>query len=92
MLPLPRFTDWFFFMVLDIGNSAIDSIPLGIRFVDGLLQAAAVRAAGFGIVPLASLAPAVKCAAFNPLNRFYAEASYHRVLYVVMMYISVCKC
>lgn len=38
----------------------MDSIPLGIRFIIGLLQAAAVRAAGFAAVSLASLAPAVK--------------------------------
>ncbi|KIK67556.1 hypothetical protein GYMLUDRAFT_257413 [Collybiopsis luxurians FD-317 M1] len=64
-------TDWFFFMVLDIGTPAIEAIPLGVRFLAGLLQATAVRAAGFGIVAIAALAPAVK------------------VLYVVMMYISV---
>ncbi|KAF7351098.1 Potassium transport protein [Mycena sanguinolenta] len=64
-------TDWFFFMVLDIGNPAIDSIPLNVRFAIGLLQAIAVRAAGFGTVALSALAPAVK------------------VLYLIMMYISV---
>ncbi|KAJ7594901.1 cation transport protein-domain-containing protein [Mycena floridula] len=64
-------TDWFFFMVLDIGNPAIESISLGVRFIIGLLQAIAVRAAGFGTVSLSSLAPGVK------------------VLYVIMMYISV---
>ncbi|KAK7057587.1 potassium transport protein [Favolaschia claudopus] len=64
-------TDWFFFLVLDIGNPAMDSIPLHVRFAIGLLQAIAVRAAGFGIVALATLAPAVK------------------VLYLIMMYISV---
>ncbi|KAK7472408.1 hypothetical protein VKT23_000522 [Stygiomarasmius scandens] len=64
-------TDWFFFMVLDIGNSAFDAIPLGTRFAIGLLQACAVRAAGFGTVAISSLAPAVK------------------VLYVIMMYVSV---
>ncbi|THV06206.1 hypothetical protein K435DRAFT_773402 [Dendrothele bispora CBS 962.96] len=64
-------TDWFFFMVLDIGNPALDVIPLGTRFAIGLLQACAVRAAGFGTVALSALAPAVK------------------VLYVVMMYVSV---
>lgn len=53
-------TDWFFFMVLDIGNPAIESIPLGVRFLIGLLQATAVRAAGFGTVALSALAPAVK--------------------------------
>ncbi|THH13668.1 hypothetical protein EW146_g6584 [Bondarzewia mesenterica] len=64
-------TDWFFFLVLDIGNSAIDSIPIGMRFIDGLLQALAVRSAGFIIVSLSTVAPALK------------------VLYVIMMYISV---
>ncbi|KAF9222488.1 TrkH-domain-containing protein [Gyrodon lividus] len=64
-------TDFFCFMVLDIGNPVIDSIPFGTRFVAGLLQTIAVRASGFGIVPVASVAPAVK------------------VMYVIMMYISV---
>ncbi|KAF8178668.1 cation transport protein-domain-containing protein [Mycena galopus ATCC 62051] len=64
-------TDWFFFMVLDIGNPAMESIPLNVRFIIGLLQAIAVRAAGFGTVALSALAPAVK------------------VLYMIMMYISV---
>ncbi|KAJ7169106.1 cation transport protein-domain-containing protein [Mycena crocata] len=64
-------TDWFFFMVLDIGTPAIEKIPLHVRFIIGLLQAIAVRAAGFGTVALSALAPAVK------------------VLYLVMMYISV---
>ncbi|KAK0212417.1 cation transport protein-domain-containing protein [Desarmillaria ectypa] len=64
-------TDWFFFMVLDIGTPAIEVIPLGTRFAIGLLQAIAVRAAGFATVTLSALAPAVK------------------VLYVVMMYVSV---
>lgn len=66
-------TDWFFFLVLDIGNPALESVPLGTRFAIGLLQAAAVRAAGFGTVTLAALAPAVK------------------VLYCLMMYVSVCE-
>ncbi|KAI0079232.1 hypothetical protein K474DRAFT_1659278 [Panus rudis PR-1116 ss-1] len=64
-------TDWFFFLVLDIGTPAIEAVPVGLRFLLGLLQAAAVRAAGFASVPLAALAPAVK------------------VLYVLMMYVSV---
>ncbi|RDX49309.1 hypothetical protein OH76DRAFT_1403887 [Lentinus brumalis] len=64
-------TDWFFFLVLDIGNPAMSSIPVGVRFIIGLLQATAVRAAGFGTVALSALAPAVK------------------VLYVIMMYVSV---
>lgn len=53
-------TDWFFFMVLDIGNPAIEVVPLNVRFIIGLLQAIAVRAAGFATVSLSALAPAVK--------------------------------
>ena len=53
-------TDWFFFLVLDIGNPEIDSIPFGTRFLIGLLQATAVRSAGFATVTLSALAPAVK--------------------------------
>ncbi|KAE8540063.1 hypothetical protein D1P53_004001 [Cryptococcus gattii VGV] len=59
------------FLVLDLGTEVIMAIPVGTRIAAGFLQSAAVRAAGFSIVPLAELAPAVK------------------VLYVVMMYISV---
>ncbi|KAJ8519867.1 hypothetical protein ONZ45_g3214 [Pleurotus djamor] len=65
------FTDWLLFLVLDIGNGAIESIPVGTRIINGLLQAASVRAAGFATVSLLTLAPAVK------------------VLFVIMMYISV---
>jgi len=53
-------TDWLSFIILDIGNPAIEDIPVGTRLIVGLLQGVAVRAAGFGIVPLAALAPAVK--------------------------------
>ncbi|OCF73744.1 potassium ion transporter [Kwoniella mangroviensis CBS 8886] len=63
--------DWVSFLVLDIGTPAIESIPVGTRVAVGLLQSAAVRAAGFSTVALGALAPAVK------------------VLYVIMMYVSV---
>jgi Trk-type K+ transport system membrane component len=59
-------TDWFFFIVLDIGNPAMKTIPFGVKIISGLLQAVAVRAAGFAAVPLSALAPAVKCVAFDP--------------------------
>ncbi|GAA6063846.1 hypothetical protein JCM10212_003593 [Sporobolomyces blumeae] len=52
--------DWASFMILDIGNDAIEAIPLGTRFIDGLMQSFAVRAAGFAIVPLSETAPAVQ--------------------------------
>ena len=57
---LHRITDWFFFLVLDIGNPVLDEIPTGVRVIDGLIQATCVRAAGFAMVPLAALAPAVQ--------------------------------
>jgi len=52
--------DWAMFLILDIGNPEIESVPLGTRFVIGLLQALAVRAAGFGTISVSALAPAVK--------------------------------
>ncbi|KAI5995376.1 cation transport protein-domain-containing protein [Pisolithus marmoratus] len=64
--------NWSSFLILDIGNPAISSIPVGTRILAGVYQAIAVRNAGFHIVPLALLAPATK------------------VMYVIMMYISVC--
>ncbi|EJD46884.1 hypothetical protein AURDEDRAFT_113542 [Auricularia subglabra TFB-10046 SS5] len=60
VLVILNFTDWFFFLVLDIGNPEIEQVPLGTRFVIGLLQAFAVRAAGFATISIAALAPAVK--------------------------------
>ncbi|CAO1616976.1 unnamed protein product [Parajaminaea phylloscopi] len=54
------FIDWFFFLILDIGNPEIEHIPLPQRVFDGLFQSVAVRAAGFQVVSLLSLAPAVQ--------------------------------
>ncbi|KAL5532056.1 hypothetical protein ACEPAF_5620 [Sanghuangporus sanghuang] len=53
-------TDYFFFLILDIGNATMEAIPLGVRFAIGLLQSCAVRAAGFATVSLGNLAPAVQ--------------------------------
>ncbi|KZT01449.1 uncharacterized protein LAESUDRAFT_731151 [Laetiporus sulphureus 93-53] len=53
-------TDWFCFEVLDLGNPTVMTIPPGDRVLVGLLQAVAVRSAGFSTVNLANLAPAVK--------------------------------
>ncbi|KAK0530861.1 hypothetical protein OC842_003797 [Tilletia horrida] len=59
VLTLLNTTDWVAFLVLDIGNSVIEAIPVGQRIFDGLFQATAVRAAGFQVVGLLGLAPAV---------------------------------
>ncbi|PWY99988.1 hypothetical protein BCV70DRAFT_103626 [Testicularia cyperi] len=53
-------TDWVAFLVLDIGNPVIESIKTDIRVFDGLFQSVAVRAAGFTVVSLLALAPAVQ--------------------------------
>ncbi|KAL7010097.1 hypothetical protein EMMF5_000116 [Cystobasidiomycetes sp. EMM_F5] len=60
MLVILNCTDWVCFLVLDIGNATLDALGVGTRMIDGLLQSFAVRSAGFAIVPLAELAPAVK--------------------------------
>ncbi len=48
------------FLVLDIGNPVIEAIPIPTRIYDGLFQSVAVRAAGFQVVSLLTLAPAVQ--------------------------------
>ncbi|GEM06129.1 potassiumion transporter [Rhodotorula toruloides] len=52
--------DWASFLILDIGNPEIEALPTGVRVIDGLLQACAVRAAGFSIVSLSTVAPALQ--------------------------------
>jgi len=53
-------SDWFFFLILDLGNSAVTVIPAGVRVIIGLLQATAVRTAGFSVISLSVIAPALK--------------------------------
>ncbi|WAR62971.1 hypothetical protein PtB15_18B53 [Puccinia triticina] len=60
ILLLLTFIDWFFFLILDIGNPKIESIPIGTRIIVGLLQSLSVRAAGFSTIALGDLAPAVQ--------------------------------
>ncbi|KAH9850186.1 TrkH-domain-containing protein [Lenzites betulinus] len=53
-------TNLLFYLVLDIGNKATDSLPLGVKFVDAILDAAACRNAGYQPIPMSSLMPAVQ--------------------------------
>ena len=53
--------DWIGFLTLNIGNPAVEAVPTGTRIFIGLLQAISVRNAGFQVVPLAVVTPAVKC-------------------------------
>ncbi|KAG6850861.1 hypothetical protein H0H93_007479 [Arthromyces matolae] len=58
-------TDWFFFLVLDIGNPTTEAIPVGTRVLVGLFQGIAVRSAGFSAVNVAGLAAAVNVRSTN---------------------------
>ena len=48
------------FLTFNIDNSTVDAVPTGTRVIIGLLQAVSVRNAGFQVVPLAAVAPALK--------------------------------
>ncbi|KAK5037887.1 low affinity potassium transporter [Exophiala sideris] len=52
--------DLIFFIILDLHDSTITQIPGGLRLVDGLFQAASTRTAGFSVVNLADLHPAIQ--------------------------------
>ncbi|RGP72765.1 high-affinity potassium transport [Fusarium sporotrichioides] len=52
--------DWVAFEVLNIGNEAVESMPVSDRIIAGWFQAIAVRAAGFAVVSIGSLYPAVQ--------------------------------
>ncbi|KKZ61220.1 hypothetical protein EMCG_04175 [[Emmonsia] crescens] len=52
--------DLFFFIILSLNDPEVNKIPGGIRFVDGLFQAAATRTAGLSVINLAHLHPAVQ--------------------------------
>ncbi|CAG7950287.1 unnamed protein product [Penicillium salamii] len=52
--------DLIFFFILDLNDSDVTSIPAGIRFVDGLFQAVCTRTAGFSVISLSDLHPAIQ--------------------------------
>merc|ERR1711939_505152 len=52
--------DLIFFIILDLNDPVIEQIPAGIRLVDGLFQASSTRTAGFSVVNLAELHPAIQ--------------------------------
>lgn len=53
-------TDLVLFIVLDLHNPYLSSIPTGFRILDGLFQAFSTRTAGFSVVDLSELHPAVQ--------------------------------
>ena len=52
--------DLIFFIILDLDDETVTSLPPGIQFLDGLFQAASTRTAGFAVVNLADLHPAIQ--------------------------------
>ncbi|KAJ5754331.1 hypothetical protein N7533_003874 [Penicillium manginii] len=52
--------DVIFFIILDLNDAAVTALPPGIRVLDGFFQASATRTAGFGVVNLSSLHPAIQ--------------------------------
>ncbi|KAL4894830.1 cation transport protein-domain-containing protein [Aspergillus ambiguus] len=52
--------DLIFFIILDLNNPTVTNFPVGIRILDGLYQATCTRTAGFSVVSLSELHPAVQ--------------------------------
>ncbi|KAF4628047.1 hypothetical protein G7Y89_g10103 [Cudoniella acicularis] len=52
--------DLVLFIVLDLGNTIVTQLPVNIRILDGWFQAVSTRTAGFAVVNLAALHPAIQ--------------------------------
>lgn len=52
--------DLVLFIILDLNNEYLEDIPVGYRIMDGLFQAFSTRTAGFSVVDLSELHPAVQ--------------------------------
>lgn len=52
--------DWIFFIILEYKKDAINYLPRGYQIFDGLFQAVSARTAGFNVVNLALLHPALQ--------------------------------
>ncbi|KAF1928388.1 high affinity potassium transport protein [Didymella exigua CBS 183.55] len=52
--------DLIFFIILDLNDPTVTVLPPAFRFLDGLFQAAATRTAGFAVVNIAELHPAIQ--------------------------------
>lgn len=52
--------DLIFYIILDLKDPAVTSVSGGYQFLDGLFQAASTRTAGFAVVNLTALHPAIQ--------------------------------
>ena len=50
-------TNLLLYLLFNIGNPVTDSLPLGIRVLDAIVNAAACRNAGWQPIPISSLVP-----------------------------------
>ena len=60
ILVLLNGVDLIFFIILDLNDPTVTALPGGIRFLDGLFQAASTRTSGTAVVNLADLHPAIQ--------------------------------
>ncbi|KAF3933104.1 hypothetical protein ABW20_dc0110546 [Dactylellina cionopaga] len=60
VLVLLNFTDVLLFIVLDLNNPTVTSLPVHYRILDSYFQAVSTRTAGFAVVNLADLHPGVQ--------------------------------
>lgn len=65
LTPMFRISDWVLFLVLDVGDAAFSQLSVGVQVINGLLQASTIRTAGFSVVSIAALSPAVKLVIFE---------------------------
>ena len=60
ILVLLNGVDLIFFIILDLNDETVLALPPGFRFLAGFFQAASTRTAGFAVVNLADLHPAIQ--------------------------------
>ncbi|EPX72753.1 uncharacterized protein SOCG_00515 [Schizosaccharomyces octosporus yFS286] len=66
---------FFFFMVLNLSNHYVKQIPVGYRIMNGIFQNASTRAAGFTVIDIGNIAPAVIIAMSIRQTNVYEERS-----------------
>ncbi|KAI1007938.1 Low-affinity potassium transport protein [Podosphaera aphanis] len=52
--------DVFFFFILDLGKTVVTELPRNLRALDGFFQAISTRTAGFAVIDLSMLHPAIQ--------------------------------
>lgn len=84
-----RAIEWSLFAILNSGLDVVESLGAGTEAVAGLFQSFAVRASGFSIVSIASLAPSFQWVIPAFVLRTDRNISLDRFMCIVMMYIAI---